>query len=265
MVSCHQELFRVALLELGVNYYSLSIFPLVTLKIMKDFKPGKTQLCITSASAGASSEQNVVSKSRTLKVMRSALLGLPILTPRWVEACIEQTKVVAPTGEMCVRSLPRKTAADDNDLASFGVAKYAAAAGQTESKILSNCLIFMCGKWKSSGQSILKDLKILLEDAGATLINSVTSASKLLTDESKGRVILLCDDSHVDADCGVSNSLHQAVKYAIVRERRVLIVHYHWLFDCVSCATFMNGTAYEPLAPRTKELWKLFCDCEESK
>lgn len=238
---------------------------IVSLKIMKDFKAGKTQLCLTSAAPDSTNEQNIVSKSRTLKIMRSALFALPILTPQWMECCMKESRVVKPTSSMCIRSLPRKTpSVDDDSLASFGVAKYAAAASRTNSKVLSKCSVLLCGKWKSSGQTIMKDLKILLEDAGATLMNSASSALQLLAEESAERVVLLCDDSHIDADCGVSDSLYRKAKRAIAEDQsKVLTVHFQWLFDCVSCAKFMSGKAYEPTAPRTKELWRLNCESED--
>jgi hypothetical protein len=198
--------------------------------------------------------------------MRSALFGLPILTPKWLKSCFHERRIItAPTGDMCIRSLPRKTPIGDETLASYGVAKYAAVIANTDCKILSNCSVVLCGKWKATGQSIMKDVKMLLNDAGASIIDSAAASSALLVDishddNSTKHFVFLCDDSHVDADCGVSESLYQAGKDAISRaQNRVLAVHFHWLFDCVSCARFLPGLAYEPISPRTKELWRLSC------
>lgn len=245
----------------------------MTLKVTKDFKPGKTHLCITPASSAVGSqESNIVSKSRTLKVMRSALLGLPILTPRWMESCISDERIVAPHGDMCVRSLPRKGTIKDDDLARFGVAKYAAAMDDNISKVLNKCAVLLCGEWKSTGQSTMRDLKVLLQDAGATMVNSESVALKLLEDishddASSDYIVFLCDDSHLDLDCGVSESLFNAGKLAIAHNqssrRKVLAVHFHWLFDCISCAKVMPGAPYTPLAPRTKDLWSLCCESDE--
>lgn len=256
---CHDELWIYLFLTFivtNVGFHTISVI----LKIMKDFKRDKTQICITSASAD--SNRNITSKSRTLKVMRSTLLGLPILTPRWIESCLKEKQIVAPSGHMCVRTLPRKTTSEDSTFASFGVSKFAAAIDK-DCKLLHNCSVFLCGKWKSSGQSTMKDLRILLDDAGATVINSAAAASKVLADMSNEiistkRFIFLCDDSHLDADCGLNESLFKAVKLTISEAcGRVLIVHFNWLFDCISCAKFMPSAAYEPLSTRTKELWRM--------
>lgn len=229
---------------------------------MKDFKPGKTQLCITSTSVAIDGpqESNVVSKSRTLKVMRAALSGLPILTPRWMKSCIEAKKIVAPVGVMCIRSLPTRGTDEEGGLTQFGVSKYAAAIDRTSSKVLSYCSVLLCGTWRSTGSSTLKDLKILLQDSGATVVNSASTAAKMLADRSDanaGHFIFLCDDSHLDADCGIPESLLKSAKTA--PNRKVLTVHFHWLFDSVSCAKLMTAAAYEPLSSRAKELWSLCC------
>ena len=229
---------------------------LVTLKTMKDFKHNKTQLCITSATTDSSHKHNIIAKSRTLKIMRSALHGIPILTPHWMSECAEQKRIVPPTGAMCIRTLPRKMATEDDTDVLFGVAKCAAAVDR-ECKILRNCSVFLCGQWKSTGgQNTMKDLKVLLEDAGARIVKSLAVASKLLADnESSENLIFLCDDSHLDSDCGVPENLLKSGQ-----ESKVLtVVHFHWLFDCVSCAKMVSGEAYQPLAPRTKELWRLNC------
>ena len=236
---------------------------------MKDFKPDKTQLCITSATTDSSHKHNevnrclnIVSKSRTLKIMRSALYGIPILSPRWMSECIKQKRIVPPSGPMCIRTLPRKTATENDTDASFGVAKCVAAVCRNQ-KILRNCSVFLCGQWKSTGgQNTIKDLKVLLEDAGATIMKSVAVASKLLANnESSDNLIFLCDDSHLDEDCGVPENLFQAGKEC----KLLTVVHFHWLFDCVSCAKLVPGEAYEPLAPRTKELWRMNCTSNDSE
>mmetsp|Transcript_10906 Transcript_10906/g.20298 ORF Transcript_10906/g.20298 Transcript_10906/m.20298 type:complete len:244 (-) Transcript_10906:356-1087(-) len=228
---------------------------------------------------------NVVSKSRTLKVMRSALSGIPILTPQWMESCLKEGGMVAPTGKMCTRTLPRKQAAsagseDRNDVPAehFGVAKYAAAFQKISS--LSSCHLFsgisvmLCGS--SAGPGMTKDLKVLLQQAGASIVSSVSMASRLLKDMSKeegeslGPLVLLCDDSLTDKGCGISDALYKQVRKLIgdppssdeTKEARVLCVHFAWLFDSISCATPMKAAAYEPLAPRLKALWDLTTEKE---
>lgn len=262
---------------------SLCIFAVI-LKIMKDFNPTKTLICITAAisshtsPAKQSSEPiDVVSKSRTLKVMRSALAGLPILTPQWIESCLKEGHLVAPSGAMCIRTLPRKQVATDaeedydEDIPTehFGVAKYAAAFQKTSLSSSNHFLIgvsvMLCGS--SAGSGMVKDLKVLLPQAGASIIGSVSMASRQLTDISKGEepggpFVFLCDDSLTDKAYGVSDALFKQAKKLFGdsnnAEGKLLCVHFNWLFDSISCATSMKASsAYEPLAPRTKALWDL--------
>jgi len=147
----------------------------------------------------------------------------------------------------------------------FGVAKYAAAfhkTGLTSSNhLLSGVSVMLCGS--SAGSSMMKDLKVLLQHTGSTIVGSVSTASRLLTDMSKGMsglgpLVFLCDDSTANNICGIPDALfRQAAKLAresIESEggtRSVLCVHFNWLFDSISCASPIKADAYEPLA------WKL--------
>ena len=54
----------------------------VTMKKMNEFKPHVTDLCITARAESTNAPDNfILSKFRTLKAMRSALAGIPIVTP----------------------------------------------------------------------------------------------------------------------------------------------------------------------------------------
>lgn len=254
-------------------------FPAVNLKVMKDFHPDKTQLCITAACATASTPKagesliNVVSKSRTLKVMRSALAGIPILTPQWMESCLKDDRMVAPSGTMCIRTLPRKrqgaSAIAVDATEGFGVAKYAAAFQKAtrsdSSSLLSGISVLLCGN--SAGSTMTKDLRVLLQQAGATVVGSASMANRLMADamseddsavRTKSTFVFLCDDSSMNKGCGISDALFRQAKALIaVEQDSVMCVHFNWLFDSISCATPMTAEAYEPLSPRSKELWNL--------
>ena len=255
----------------------------VILKIMKDYNPNKTQLCITAAatSSKSSSKQlsnepiDVVSKSRTLKVMRSALAGIPILTPKWIDACLKDGCVIAPTGNMCIRTLPRKhtcggtTKPEDEATEHFGAAKYAASFQQASTfhHLLNGVSVLLCGSSASAGMT--KDLKVLLQQAGASIVSSISMANKQLTDMSKkGQLkpfVFLCDDSASDKSCGISDALFKQAKKLLEKahdnaegkESPVMCVHFSWLFDSISCATPMKAGAYKPMAPRSRALWNL--------
>ncbi len=202
--------------------------------------------------------------------MRSALAGLPILTPQWIDACLTEGHLVAPSGVMCVRTLPRKGGEDEED-DHFGVAKYAAAFEKTtlssSNHLLSGVSVMLCGS--SAGSGMIKDLKVLLQQAGASIISSVSMATRHLTDLSKGGeagpLVFLCDDSTTNKSCGVSDALFKQAKKLAEKDiaeedesETVLCVHFNWLFDSISCATAMDAGDYEPSAPRTKALWSLF-------
>jgi len=273
----------------------------VTLKITKDFNLNKTQLCITAAAASlkraATKQQpketvDVVSKSRTLKVMRSALAGIPILTPHWIECCLKEGHIIAPSGAMCIRTLPRKQTVNNADARGeneastttehFGVAKYAAAyqkssLSTSNNHLLSGVSVMLCGS--SAGSGMTKDLKVLLQQAGASIVNSITMASRTLTDMSKEKesgsaspsgpsFVFLCDDSLTDKSCGISEALFQQAKRLVISKKNapsvVYCVHFSWLFDSISCATPMEADAYEPLAPRSKALWDVTTGCMET-
>ena len=253
---------------------------------MKDFNPNKTQLCITAATFSPASSRNeptnVVSKSRTLKVMRSALAGIPLLTPSWVDACLKEGHIVAPSGTMCIRSLPRKhgTAVAarrkvDRGIPTenFGVARYAANVDKTpltsSDHLLSGFSVMLCGS--SAGSGMVKDLKVLLQQAGAAIVGSASAACRQLADMEKVEpdcglersFVFLCDDSPTDKTCGITDTLFKQVKRLIVDSsntggtEKVRCVHFNWLFDSISCASPMKASSYEPVAPRTRALWNL--------
>jgi hypothetical protein len=183
-----------------------------------------------------------------------------------MEACLMEGNLIAPSGVMCVRSLPKKKGGHldyNSPVESFGVAKYAAAFHKKEltfcNHLLSGVSVMLCGG--SAGSTMTKDLKMLLLHTGATIISSVSTASRLLTDMSKGEpvpgpFVFLCDDYPTNKTCGISDALlRQAAKLKSVEskdgKRSVLCVHFNWLFDSISCAIPLKADEYEPSA------WKL--------
>ncbi len=241
---------------------------------MKYFNPNKTQICITSASSRShqsSGPIDVVSSHRTLKVMRSTLNGIPILTPAWMEACMNEGHLVSPTGTMCIRSLPRKQGKRNaerglkNSNEQFGVAKYAAAFNEMEllstRHVLSGISVLLCARSAHSGMK--KDIKVLLKQAGASILGSESMASRQLTAISEGAlrlpIVFLCGDSPMDESFGISDALSKQTEQLLkgTSTASVHCVAFRWLFDSISCAAPMKTSAYEPAAPRARALWKL--------
>jgi len=243
----------------------------VVLKATRDFHRGKTRLCVTAPSpssaavggGGSDGPADCAPRSRTLKVMRSALAGVPVLTPEWVEACLVAGSVVAPTGTMCVRTLPRKQSggAGGGEDERFGVAKYAAALRGSggdvpadSAPILRGVRVVLCGK----STNLLKDLRALLQQTGADVVGSASSASRALADlssPSSGSVVFVCDDATNDRDCGISESLARQARDAVDAGGAVTVVRFDWLFDSVSCVSALPADSYEPSAPRARDLW----------
>ena len=248
---------------------------------MKDYNPNKTQLCITPGSTPTSAKTsnepiNVISTARTIKTMRSSLDGIPVVTPNWMETCLKEGNLVAPSGAMCTRTLERKDHDDDDDedapTEDFGVAKYAAAiqknALSSSNHLLSGFSVMLCGALPA------KDFKGLLQSAGATIITSTSMVNRHLADISSGesgvdRLVFLCDGATSNQTCGLSDALFKQVKEVAedptTKEDAVLCVQSKWLVDSISCATPMKGShLYEPMAPRTKKMWELTTDASVS-
>ena len=240
----------------------------VVLKATRDFHRGKTRLCVTASSpssaavggGGPDGPADCAPRSRTLKVMRSALAGVPVLTPEWVEACLVAGSVVAPTGTMCVRTLPRKQSggAGGGEDERFGVAKYAAELRRAGSNvpadsapILSGVRVVLCGK----NTDLLNDLRALLQQTCADFVVSASSAAQALADPSSGSVVFVCDDATNDRDCGISELLVRQARDFVDAGGAVTVVRYDWLSDSVSCVSALPADSYEPSAPRARDLW----------
>ena len=87
--------------------------------------------------------------------------------------------------------------------------------------------------------------------------------NSLFTVTTQETLVLLCDASTSNDQCGLSDSLALACKKSFMElekindSGRILVVSSHWLFDSISCGMKTTGDAYEPSSPRCKELWKV--------
>ena len=186
--------------------------------------------------------------------MRSALAGVPVLTPEWVEACLVAGSVVAPTGTMCIRSLPRKQGGGGKD-GQFCVAKYAAELHKSggdvpaeSAQILDGVKVMLCG----SNTKLLTVLGALLKQTGASIIVSISSANQALDD--KQPVVFICDGATNDRDCGISELHVRQARDFVDAGGAVTVVRYDWLSDSVSCVSALPAGLYEPSAPRARDL-----------
>lgn len=238
--------------------------PTVKVTLTDSFHPHKTTLCLVSVEKRDGA--NLISRSRTLKTMRAALAGIPIVDSSWIKACKEQKKVTAPKSELFVRSLPTKTADLNQVGARFGVAALAARVRQMKLEGISmpnaahplkGVLVFLCGSFKLPKKA---DIQVLLRESGCTIIpSSATAIARLstFTNEISTAIVLLCDDETSNDHCGISIGMAKATAEAIEKRKGcVIVVNTQWLFDCISCCDKLLPDFYPPHSTMAKGLWE---------
>ena len=239
------------------------------IKVLNDFNPKKTNLCITS-SAERSPE---VSKLRTVKAMRASLAGIPILSPTWISHCVEHNSIQEPEETMLIQTLPTKEdkymkkitkTTIPNETAHGGVfaiaAKHETLGQSHQSPNLFNGLyVHLSGPgWKKSPAKT-KDVHLLLKESGAHLLNSVNVVTKTLTKglDTGSTFVLLCDGNINSLNPAFPANLKSAVENAISdKQCSVLVVDSKWLFDSISCAEVLAVTQYQPQGKIVKPLWQ---------
>lgn len=230
----------------------------VIVKHSDTFNPKKTHLCITPLDNGRSNN-TAISRTRTMKAMRAALAGIPIVSPGWLDQCLESKCIVGPLPEMYIRSFPSKTSTLDSSLCDFGVAIQAARMRHQDLGLISKhynilplgcCFVHLCGAFASPKKA---DICMLLKEAGATVMASPSLTFKQLK-SANSKVILLCDNATSDGACGINAVLAKQVREA---NASVSVVNPSWLFDSISCGVPAPGDPYEPCSPLGKALWAL--------
>jgi len=250
----------------------------VTIRVSKDVTSKKSSVCITSASP-TSDKATLEAKHRTLKTMRASLAGLPILTPSWISACLRQHKIIEPTEDTWIHTLPPKSQElletpkgffpGDGRSAVHGVLASAAKHQNfPESQpLLKNFNVFLCGPWNNYDQKKV-DVQLLLRDAGATILTTSSQVLKSLKsmvgpDKNNSSLVLLVDNTRSDKKCGVSQKMEKLFFDSLPKlgprasgcVSPVLIVNSNWLFDSISCASVLPINRYKPLSPRAKSMW----------
>jgi len=228
----------------------------------------KTTLCIVPAEPDSGSD-NVRACVRTLKVMKSALAGIPIVTPDWLRLCEKEKQIVQP--EIFVRSLPTKnTVIGNSEDSVFGVAKLAASWRSQQSKTpvlpFQNTFVYLCGSYSSDKRKNLQDL---LKEGGAKILTTGKSVSSKVKNmvalnemsffPSSGRIIVVCGDSGVPGT--LSKSVERDLKTALEGEQHwpspktVTVIDSQWVIESVTCAKLLPATSFEPSIK--KDLWQL--------
>jgi len=84
-----------------------------------------------------------------------------------VDACLKEGEIVAPTGEVCVRTLPRKQQDGNNDGCDdrFGVAKYAVSSSEAGTTFVFLCDDSLLDKSCGISDSLYKQAKKVCQDS----------------------------------------------------------------------------------------------------
>lgn len=214
----------------------------------------KTTLCIMAVEDEET--DNVRPRARTIKAMRCALAGIPIVTPGWLRAC-ETTRVAVEPSKF-VRSLPTKMASiEKTGEAKFGVSRLATAWSIPESTrqlLFSNMFAFLVGNFGADKRLTFCQL---LKEGGAKIISGTPELSSRLTALVKNpmdpmKIILLCGDSGLQLPISVEKDVKGILSK---KTGRVLIVDTRWVVESVTCAKCMPAAYFQ--IPKKKGLWKM--------
>jgi hypothetical protein len=237
----------------------LSTF-LVKLKLSETFGK-KTTLCIMPAD-DPDANGNLTPRNRTLKAMRSALAGVPIVSPAWIHACGAKNEAALPPTNVIARSLPTKTdAIDKSGEARFGLAKLAALLSHSKRATLPlhNTFVFLCGAFS---QSKRHDLQVLSKEAGAKVLKSPSAVTAKLLSSSNTtntKVVFLCHDTATGVV--IPSVLEKEVTKFGEQDTRhqvdAMVVNPNWLFDSIACAKALPADAFPPTNPKANGLWQL--------
>jgi hypothetical protein len=241
---------------------------------MNDFS-SKTTLCITHVDESKNQKDtgNRCARIRSLKLMRSALAGIPIVSQGYVHTCHEKGAIVIPTPSMMIRSLPTKTRGlDAAGSTGYGVAALAATMHQSTSSgghhlLFSNMFVLLCGAFSAGKRA---DIHLLLKEGGAELLSNPAAAvaklkvlSSSTTDkrspqQNAVKVLLLCDDSSSTSSMNVIPAMLEMEAKTTLdssHAESLLVVNSSWLFDSITCGRPLDIRFFQPSAKKAKELW----------
>ncbi len=231
----------------------------------------KTQLCVVPSVENGNEESSMASV-RTLKVMLSALRGIPLVTPNWLRTCYLEEKIVAP--QSFLRSMPTKDpsirASGDN---LCGVTRLAVArsTGKTDSLPFSNLFACLCGGYEGKTKASMQEL---LEVGGAKILSTSQELEAKLreisSDNKIERIVVVCGNAGrgtwsrkngiklaTPATRGLKDMLKQRQEKHPLGDypASAIIVDSQWVIESVTCARAMPPNLFEPSI--MKDLWKL--------
>uniref|UniRef100_A0A7S1C2M0 BRCT domain-containing protein n=1 Tax=Corethron hystrix TaxID=216773 RepID=A0A7S1C2M0_9STRA len=270
----------------------------VALNIQKDVNINTTTLCISPKLDSGILSKFSVGAVRTMKVMRSHLAGIPILSPEWIETCLQAKKIADPSKSHIIWALKTKreelflevSSNDVNPPAILGVARMAGALEQCGNMVkeandsvavtkqckerdnqlcclpLLGMAICLLGDKKKAS----KDRQSLLQEGGGTFVPNLTikrvqgiSDNKI----SSKMLVLLFDnnweDKKRDKNGGLSENLWLQIETIIDSvdgRAKLLIADSGWLFDSISCGRALEMSRYCPnYCERALKAWSKCC------
>ena len=134
----------------------------------------QTTLCIIPSDES----DPTMARARTAKAMRAALLGIPLVTPTWVESCLSKGNLSTPTAVHYLKGLPTKSG--EKAGGPCGVAHLAARS----IGLLQNYQVHLCLPSKMQA-----DVVQVVKDAGGTI------TARLLPSKNGQTLLVLCGDT----------------------------------------------------------------------
>lgn len=182
--------------------------------------------------------------------MRSALAGVPMVSPEWIKLLASEEKLVFPPASMIVRALPTKTSSESSN---GGVAQLAAAPAKGLT-LLQDLAIFLCGSFPSNQRS---DMHVLASTAGAKVLKQPSEVLTRLRQQKP--LVVLCFNGNISPV-----SIEKELTASLTENHEAcLVVNPNWLFDSIACTKAMPPNNFAPpdysKSRKAHELWRLCC------
>jgi len=228
----------------------------------KNIVDRKTTICVMPTAPNDKQEAS----ARTLKALECSLLGIPIVSLKWVKDCVNIGGIGIP--KMFIRTLPSITGAlSMKEHARYGVARLAAMWNKKPKNpelLFQNTCVFLCGVYSNEKKkSIIK----LLEQGCANLISTsrdasmelkavVKSSQKKISPSAPKKFVLLFGDQGK----AIPKSLHKVVKEAlgVIKSRTIYVVDSNWVSLSIACAKILAPGDFQP--KDGEDLWHLSKD-----
>jgi hypothetical protein len=212
-------------------------------------------MCILPVDYRSEGHTNLVGRYRTLKAMQATLWGIPIVSSRWIDECVDAKSVKIPSSLHFVRSLPTKHT--QHLVSDYGIAYTAWRLQQdADFQLLPHYMVYLCKPYSERKEA---DIASLVKASGAEMIlhasKALTKAKKMDSNNNNNnasKMVVLSDDTEHD---GISDALKEQIYQ---NPQYFLVVNSQWLFDSISNGkTLAAIEVYMPLSSGGRELWEV--------